>query len=68
MFSAKQSKELATYAIDKNIVTQYKKRFDESRTRVSDKYVILGFISSGTYGRVYKAVLKDKYVPPLSPV
>lgn len=43
-----------------------------SKVRVRDKYHIVGFISSGTYGRVYKAVAKDgrkgefaikKYVP-----
>lgn len=27
-----------------------------SKVRVRDKYHIVGFISSGTYGRVYKAV------------
>jgi cyclin-dependent kinase 8/11 len=26
-----------------------------SKVRVRDKYIIIGFISSGTYGRVYKA-------------
>lgn len=28
----------------------------QSRVRVTDKYRVIGFISSGTYGRVYKAV------------
>ena len=27
-----------------------------SKVRVQDKYDIVGFISSGTYGRVYKAI------------
>jgi cyclin-dependent kinase 8/11 len=29
-----------------------------SKKRVNDRYRIIGFISSGTYGRVYKAVGK----------
>ncbi|KAJ9087349.1 cyclin-dependent protein kinase [Entomophthora muscae] len=57
---SKQPKEMSPFVIDKDLVGQYKKRFDESRIRVFDKYEILGFISSGTYGRVYKAVLKNK--------
>jgi cyclin-dependent kinase 8/11 len=28
----------------------------QSKTRVTDKYRVIGFISSGTYGRVYKAL------------
>ena len=28
----------------------------KSKIRVSDRYKVVGFISSGTYGRVYKAV------------
>lgn len=27
-----------------------------SKVRVNDRYQVIGFISSGTYGRVYKAV------------
>lgn len=30
-----------------------------SKVRVRDRYHIVGFISSGTYGRVYKAVGKN---------
>jgi cyclin-dependent kinase 8/11 len=30
-----------------------------SKKRVYDRYRIIGFISSGTYGRVYKAVGKN---------
>ena len=30
-----------------------------SKTRVHEKYQIVGFISSGTYGRVYKAVHRN---------
>ena len=29
-----------------------------SKKRISERYKIVGFISSGTYGRVYKAVNK----------
>ena len=37
----------------------YRAKRDSTRPRVADKYAILGFISSGTYGRVYKAQSKD---------
>ncbi|PIL36522.1 transporter [Ganoderma sinense ZZ0214-1] len=37
----------------------YRAKRDAARKRVTDKYAILGFISSGTYGRVYKAQSKD---------
>lgn len=30
-----------------------------TKVRVLDKYKVIGFISSGTYGRVYKAVGSD---------
>lgn len=33
----------------------YRAKRDESHVYVKSKYNILGFISSGTYGRVYKA-------------
>lgn len=33
----------------------YRAKRDATRGTVSSKYSILGFISSGTYGRVYKA-------------
>ncbi|KAH9911142.1 kinase-like protein [Epithele typhae] len=36
----------------------YRAKRDGERRRVTDKYLILGFISSGTYGRVYKAQSK----------
>lgn len=38
-----------------------------SRVKVRDKYQIVGFISSGTYGRVYKAVGKNKSGDATSP-
>ena len=36
----------------------YRAKRDAAKLRVTDKYTILGFISSGTYGRVYKAQSK----------
>ncbi|KAG8931436.1 cyclin-dependent protein kinase [Tulasnella sp. 418] len=36
----------------------YRARRDSARVSVLEKYSILGFISSGTYGRVYKAQAK----------
>ncbi|KAI0642551.1 kinase-like protein [Trametes meyenii] len=38
----------------------YRAKRDAARKRVTDKYSILGFISSGTYGRVYKARSKEE--------
>ena len=38
----------------------YRSQHDRSKERVTDKYAILGFISSGTYGRVYKAKSRGK--------
>ncbi|KAI0676574.1 kinase-like domain-containing protein [Trametes maxima] len=38
----------------------YRAKRDAARKRVTDKYSILGFISSGTYGRVYKAQSKEE--------
>jgi cyclin-dependent kinase 8/11 len=37
----------------------YRARRDAMHQSVNSKYFILGFISSGTYGRVYKAQAKD---------
>lgn len=37
----------------------YRTKKDQSRRLVLSKYSIMGFISSGTYGRVYKAQSKD---------
>lgn len=31
-----------------------------AKVKVQEKYNIVGFISSGTYGRVYKAEAKDQ--------
>jgi len=48
--------ELPTMAM-----TEYKAKRDSCRQKIASKYDILGFISSGTYGRVYKAKSKNKY-------
>jgi cyclin-dependent kinase 8/11 len=37
----------------------YRSKRDNAHQTVASKYKIVGFISSGTYGRVYKAVGKD---------
>ncbi|CAE6427658.1 hypothetical protein ACGC1H_000765 [Rhizoctonia solani] len=42
-----------------DIMRAYRAKKDEARIPVNAKYHILGFISSGTYGRVYKAQAKD---------
>ncbi|KAK3810122.1 MAG: kinase-like domain-containing protein [Benniella sp.] len=42
-------------------MTEYKAKRDSCRQKIASKYDILGFISSGTYGRVYKAKSKNKY-------
>ncbi|RCI02856.1 cyclin-dependent protein kinase [Rhizopus stolonifer] len=44
-------------------MTEYKLKRDASRPKVLDKYEIIGFISSGTYGRVYKARSRNKEDP-----
>ena len=37
----------------------YRAARDAARTPIRDKYNFIGFISSGTYGRVYKAVARE---------
>ncbi|WAQ84180.1 hypothetical protein PtA15_4A632 [Puccinia triticina] len=37
----------------------YRERKDRERRTIQDRYAILGFISSGTYGKVYKARPRD---------
>lgn len=37
----------------------YRSKRDAAHQTVASKYKIVGFISSGTYGRVYKATSKD---------
>jgi hypothetical protein len=39
-----------------------------AKVRINQKYNIIGFISSGTYGRVYKAVEKNPKGDTSSPV
>ncbi|KAL9544036.1 hypothetical protein MBANPS3_007823 [Mucor bainieri] len=41
-------------------MAEYKLKRDICRPKVLDKYEIIGFISSGTYGRVYKARSRNK--------
>ena len=38
----------------------YRARRDETRRKVQEEYNFLGFISSGTYGRVYKVKSRDE--------
>ncbi|CAG8442862.1 7973_t:CDS:10 [Ambispora gerdemannii] len=42
------------------MLQDFKLRREVQRIRVTEKYEVLGFISSGTYGRVYKAKAKAK--------
>jgi cyclin-dependent kinase 8/11 len=37
----------------------YRANKDATRRTVNSKYNIIGFISSGTYGRVYKAISRE---------
>lgn len=50
---------LATMPYSQDPMRYYRSQRDRGKPRVTDKYTILGFISSGTYGRVYKAESKD---------
>lgn len=47
--------ELSTNILQHDPMRIYREKRDGARRRVTTKYTILGFISSGTYGRVYKA-------------
>jgi hypothetical protein len=47
-------------AIQHDVMRVYRAKRDEAHRSVTSKYTILGFISSGTYGRVYKAQSKDE--------
>ncbi|KAI1006596.1 Serine/threonine-protein kinase [Podosphaera aphanis] len=46
-------KRYSYYPVDRNISQHVGY---QSKVRVTDRYKVIGFISSGTYGRVYKAV------------
>lgn len=48
------------YTFKKMSMAEYKLKRDACRPKVLDKYEIIGFISSGTYGRVYKAKSRNK--------
>jgi hypothetical protein len=47
-------------AVQHDVMRVYRAKRDEAHSCVNSKYAILGFISSGTYGRVYKAQSKDE--------
>lgn len=46
-------------AIQNDPMRAYRAKKDGARKTVQSKYTFLGFISSGTYGRVYKIQAKD---------
>ncbi|KAI0315157.1 kinase-like domain-containing protein [Amylostereum chailletii] len=48
-----------TTVLNNDPMRLYRAKRDEAHRNVTSKYNILGFISSGTYGRVYKAQSKD---------
>ncbi|KAH9456510.1 hypothetical protein Pst134EB_012708 [Puccinia striiformis f. sp. tritici] len=41
------------------MMKSYRERRDRERITIQDNYLILGFISSGTYGKVYKAQARN---------
>jgi len=47
---------------DKGPPSQLTRMLMAERGKVTDKYTIIGFISSGTYGRVFKAKSRLVYV------
>ena len=49
-----------TQVMPHDVMRIYRSKRDEAHSSVNSKYTILGFISSGTYGRVYKAQSKDE--------
>lgn len=51
--------EWSSNTLQHDPMRMYRAKRDSARRTVSSKYHILGFISSGTYGRVYKAQSND---------
>ena len=49
----------AVSVIQADPMRAYREKRDEAHRSVQSKYNFLGFISSGTYGRVYKVQAKD---------
>ncbi|KAF4619785.1 hypothetical protein D9613_004753 [Agrocybe pediades] len=47
--------ERSAKALQQDPMQIYRNKWNQNHRSVSSKYDILGFISSGTYGRVYKA-------------
>lgn len=52
--------EWSTNILNHDPMRLYRAKRDNARRTVASKYNILGFISSGTYGRVYKAQSTDE--------
>ncbi|RHZ83119.1 hypothetical protein Glove_99g357 [Diversispora epigaea] len=46
--------------VGKSMLQEFREKREQERIRIEEKYEILGFISSGTYGRVYKAKARKK--------
>jgi cyclin-dependent kinase 8/11 len=51
--------EWSTNILQHDPMRIYRTKRDGARRSVTSRYTILGFISSGTYGRVYKAQSAD---------
>ncbi|EXJ96267.1 CMGC/CDK/CDK8 protein kinase [Capronia coronata CBS 617.96] len=51
----------------RNLEKKHSGNYYTAKVKIGQKYNIIGFISSGTYGRVYKAVEKNPKSDPSSP-
>jgi cyclin-dependent kinase 8/11 len=51
--------QVLTFYTDSETLDSRRSAGYTSKVRVRDRYHIVGFISSGTYGRVYKAIGKN---------